>query len=332
MYSEEEIIDSAFEYFRERGFPYRKLPVHVCMQEINKLSQLADDALATSTLGYQVADTYHPERFSTPVTGMKTPLEAFADDKILKRCLTRMLTKGTGIKETLIGGVGGIAITSGTQAAANFRPAYALKMYRKYCQKGDNVLDTSMGFGGRLLGYIASGIGGIYHGIDPNSISVNGNIQMAKALNFTDWVFDTSPVEDLFDLPVGFLNKRRGSMDFAFTSPPYFCKELYADYGNNQSWIRYKTGEQWKEKFLDKMMEYQALCLKDEKYSLVNIEDVTIKGKRYPLVEWCKDSANKAGFTFVGTDSFQLQKRIGRGHEGKEIAEETVLIFRKDLR
>lgn len=330
IYTEEQIVENAFNYFRsEKGFPYRKLSIHVCMQELNKLAELEDDKLATSTLCYQVADTFHPERFHTPVTGMKTPIQAFNDDKILRRCLTRMLTKGTGIKETLIGGVGGIAITSGTQAAANFRPAYALKMYRKYCKQGDSVLDTSMGYGGRLLGYMASGLGGTYHAIDPNSTTVRNNVRMCNELGFKNWKFDTYPVEDLVPLISKELSAREETLDFAFTSPPYFCKELYEDQDGRQSWMRYKTGDEWKEGFLDKMLEYQFFCLKPESHSAINIQDVTIKSKTYPLIAWCKDSAAKAGFTFEGTDSFQLQKRIGSGHENSDIAEEAVLIFKK---
>jgi hypothetical protein len=333
IYSDEEIIEQAFAYFREHGFPYRKLPVHVCMQEINKLAALPDDKLATSVLGYQIADTYHIERFSTPVNGMKTPKEAFYDDKVLKRCLTRMLTKGTGIKETLIGGVGGIAITSGTQAAANFRPAYALKMYRKYCQAGYKVLDTSAGFGGRAVGAMA--FPDLYYvGIDPSTKSHVGNEIMVRDLGFSDRIkFIHSPVEDLLDMPC-FSDWTNQEYDFAFTSPPYFSKELYENYWLEgravQSWSRYPTGEEWKTGFLDKMMLYQYSCLKHGSYSVVNIADVTIRNKIYNLVDWCKDSAARAGFIFEGTDTLNLQKRIGSGHEDAPVATESVLIFKKD--
>lgn len=325
IYDDEAIIDAAFKHFRETGFPYRKLPIHVCMQELNKLANLPDDKLATSTLCYQVADTFHPERFHTKVNGMKTPIEAFNDDKILRRCLTRMLTKGTGIKETLIGGVGGIAITSGTQAAANFRPAYALKMYRKYCQQGDTILDTSAGFGGRMIGAMAFG-DCAYIGFDPSVESHTGNLEMFKALdNGTTKVYlYNKAIEDAK------WDKIQEYADFAFTSPPYFCKEQYQDTGETQSWVRYKTGQEWKTGFLDVMMRYHYAALKQGKFSAVNIEDVVIKGNTYPLVEWCIDSAIKAGFTFWGMDSFQLQKRIGSGHEDSEVAEEAVLIFKKN--
>lgn len=328
IFKDEEIIEASFRYFRQSGFPYRKLPIHVCMQELNKLSQLSDDKLATSTLCYQVADTFHPERFSTPVTGMKTPIQAFNDDKILRRCLTRMLTKGTGIKETLIGGVGGIAITSGTQAAANFRPAYALKMYRKYCRTGNKVLDTCAGFGGRMLGAMA--FPDIkYIGFDPSKTVFEGNKRMALELGFKGRVvLYNMPIEDYntFHMPA--------YADFAFTSCPYFTKEKYEDntdeYGNvTQSWARYPDALDWKKGFLDKMMVHQFKALNLGSYAAVNIEDVTIKGKSYPLVEWCKDSAYQAGFTFNGVDTFQLQKRIGSGHEDSAVAEETVLIFKK---
>jgi len=324
IFSDEEIIDSAFEYFRDKGFPYRKLPIHMCMQELNKLSVLPDNALDTSILAYQVADTYHPHRFQTRVQGMKSPLEAFHDDKILTRCLTRMMEFGTGIKENLIGGVGGIAITSGTQAASNFRPAYAVKMYRKYCKEGDTVLDTSTGFGGRLLGLMAFSYKCHYVGIDPSRRAYRGNLKMAKDLGFSEnlSLYDM-PVEDLEPEPF------RDWCDFALTSPPYFCKELYEE-DDEQSWVRYTTGTEWKEGFLDKMMKFQYVALKDGSISAVNIADVKIKGVTYPLIEWCIDSAMEAGFKLKEVEHFKLQKRIGKGHEfAEDVAKEVVLIFEK---
>lgn len=324
IFSNDTVIESAFNYFRERGFPYRKLPVHMCMQEINKLSELPDESLDTSTLAYQVADTYHPHRFQTRVHGMKSPLEAFYDDKVLQRCLTRMMEHGTGIKESLLGGVGGIAITSGTQAAANFRPAYALKMYRKYCKEGDIVLDTSTGFGGRLLGLMAFGESWHYVGIDPSRRAHRGNLKMAKDLGFSESV-------SLYDIPVEDLDLEpfRNYCDFAFTSPPYFCKELYEE-DDEQSWVRYTTGTEWKEGFLDKMMLFQYSALKENTVSAVNISDVKIKGKEYPLIEWCIDSGMSAGFKLKEVEHFKLQKRIGKGHEfAEDVAKEVVLIFHK---
>jgi hypothetical protein len=296
----------------------------MCMQEINKLSELPDEALDTSVLAYQVADTYHPHRFQTRVQGMKSPLEAFHDDKILTRSLTRMMEHGTGIKESLIGGVGGIAITSGTQAASNFRPAYALKMYRKYCKAGDTILDTSAGFGGRLLGLIAFSRDCYYVGIDPSRRVYRGNTKMAKDLGFSENI-------SLYDLPVEDLNPEHFGdwADFAFTSPPYFCKELYEE-DDEQSWVRYKTADEWKRGFLDKMMQFQFKALKDECISAVNIADVKIKGTTYPLIEWCIDSGMSAGFKLKEVEHFKLQKRLGKGHEfADDIAKEVVLIFSK---
>jgi len=42
---------------------------------------------------------------------------------------------------------------------SNFRPAYAAYVYKKYCRgKAAKLLDISSGYGGRLVGAIASGV------------------------------------------------------------------------------------------------------------------------------------------------------------------------------
>lgn len=323
IFSQDAVVDSAFEYFRNiKGFPYRELPVHMCMQEINKLSELPYDKLETSTLGYKVADTYHPHRFHSRVHGMKSPIDGFNSDKILRRSLNRKMEFGSGIKTELLGGVGGIAITSGVQGCSNFRPAYALKLYRTFCDKDSRILDTSIGYGGRYVGFLAYGKG-FYTGIDPNPLSVFGNERMAEDFSAEERsMFIESPVEDLD--PKDF----KDQYDFAFTSPPYFAKEQYTD-EDTQSWVRYKTGEEWVEKFLYPMFRFQYEALRPNTYNLINIADVKIGTKEYPLIDWCYSIGEYAGFTLEGSMKFNLQKRIGSGHEDSEIAAEQVLIFKK---
>lgn len=73
IYPLDAIVEAAFAYFRTRGFPYRTMPLHVAMQEINALAALGDEELLHSDRGYQVADAYHPHRFAAHAEGMKSP-------------------------------------------------------------------------------------------------------------------------------------------------------------------------------------------------------------------------------------------------------------------
>lgn len=319
IYSPDAIEQAAFLHFRQGGFPYRKLPLYLCLQEINQLANVEIEKLLNSTYGYAVADTYHPHRFAAPVSGMRTPLSAFADDTLLQHTL-HLFQELTGSIPANILSL--LSLVRGTQVCSNFRPAFALYLYKKYCQPGAVVLDTSTGYGGRLVGYIASGLAGTYIGIDPNTQTHRANQAMAHDLLFDQHIeLFNLPAEDVHPMTVA------NRCDFAFTSPPYFSKEQYSD-EETQSWKRYRTGEDWRDGFLAKMLALQFVALKQGCYAVVNIADVTIKNRRYPLVEWAIEMAKQAGFDYITTEEYSLKHRLGAGHE-EDVVTEPVLVFQK---
>jgi hypothetical protein len=250
---------------------------------------------------------------------MKSPLQAFEDDKLLRRALVNAIeggrTVGTEYFTTL-------NIVSGTQAASNFRPGFALLLYRRFANADSVILDTSTGYGGRLVGFMASGCRQ-YIGIDPNIPTHDGNRKMADELGFGSRVeLHNLPAEDV---ATARLYER---CDFAFTSPPYFSKEHYSD-DETQSWKRYGTGEAWRDGFLLPMLRLQYAALRDGCYAVVNIADVKLRGGTYPLAQWTVDAGKEAGFSFVREERFALPGR-DFGADIEDLADsEPVLIFRK---
>jgi hypothetical protein len=211
---------------------------------------------------------------------------------------------------------------SGTQSCSNFRPGFALYLYRKYCKPGAVVLDTSTGYGGRLVGFIASGMAGRYIGIDPNTLTHAANQKMAAALGFSDSVeLHNQPAEDV-DIEL-----LRGRCDFAFTSPPYFCKEIYSA-ESTQSCNRYSTGEAWRVGFLLPMLHLQFAALKSGCTAIVNIADVQIGSTTYPLADWTRSAAKEVGFEYIRTDEFAVVRRMGAGMDD-EVATEPVIVLVK---
>lgn len=323
LFSLDMIASTAYQYFRSTGFPYRKLPLYMCMQEINKLARLDNEKLLHSNLGYHVADTYHPHRFHSSAENMWSPYKAFHDDKRLNKTFQLYLGElGSGIVPLDI--LGNLCVVSTTQACANFRPGFAMHLYKKYCQPEAVVLDTSTGYGGRLIGFIASGLAGTYIGIDPNTVTHEGNQHMASDLYFSENVeLHNMPAEDVDHDVV------RNRCDFAFTSPPYFAKEHYSD-EDTQSWKRYGTGDAWRTGFLQKMLALQYAALKPGSHAIVNIADVQLRGEWYPLAQWTIEDGKSAGFTHVETLEFPLNRRFGEGHTD-EVAMEPVIVFRKEV-
>jgi hypothetical protein len=319
VFDAEAVIESAFHWFRKTGFPYRNLPIHVCMQEINRLAASSAESMVSCKTAYYVADTYHRHRLAATAEGMMSPVDAFEDDDLLRRAIRLKVECGRNVGDDCLDT---IPVISGTQACSNFRPGFACRLYREYCEPGATVLDTSTGYGGRLVGFIASGMAGLYIGVDPNTKTHAGNLRMAEDLGFGGKVeLHNLPAEDVSHEVV------LGRCDFAFTSPPYFRKEHYSE-EPTQSWKRYQTGDAWRDGFLLPMLGLQFAALKPGKYAIVNIADVTIKGKPFPLVTWTVAMADKVGFRYVRTDEFAMQKRFGAGHDD-DVAIEPVLVFRK---
>ena len=318
IFSHQQIEDAAFQHFRVTGFPYVKLTPHESMLEINYLTGLSTTELRHTSVAYKVAETYHPHRRHACANGFRSPFDSFQNDKLLRHAIQLELKSGAITPHLHY-----LGLVTGTQACWNFRPGFALSQYRKYCKPGLTVLDTSTGYGGRLVGFIASGFAGKYIGIDPSTLTHCGNLKMASELGYSNAVeLHNLPAEDVrpSDLP---------PCDFAFTSPPYFSKEHYSE-EETQSWKRYKSGESWRVGFLLPMFRLQFAVLKPASISIVNIADAKVEGQIYPLVDWAVDAAGKAGFSFIKREEFPMARRIGTGgHLSDKVATEAILVFQK---
>jgi DNA modification methylase len=134
-----------------------------------------------------------------------------------------------------------------------------------------------------------------------------------------------SPAEDVN------VESVRNQCDFAFTSPPYFCTEIYSE-EDTQSCNRYKTGENWRDGFLAPTMRLQYAALKQGSIACMNVADVKIKGVVYPLVDWTLACGLAAGFKHVRTNHYKLHRHLGvGGTDNKNVARaEEVIIFCKE--
>jgi hypothetical protein len=300
------------------------------LQEMNKLAALSQDAALRSTLGYAIADSYHPERFEVEIEGKRRAIDVFNEDKSLKHALELQLDSSGRIPA---GHFGALDVVHGAQVASNFRPGFAMHLYRRFCDAGANVLDPCAGYGGRLVGWLAALMGGTYTGIDPNDRTQVGNRDMVSALVSNehevqaDVTLLTIPFEDYCESSE-FIDHWHEQIDFVFTSPPYFSKEHYSD-DDTQSWRRYSTIEAWVAGFLQVMLDGCYYALKPGKICAINISDVTIPtgGTTYELQRYTVECAAKAGFLHRETMRFDFGRRVGGGEQS--IATEPVFLFVK---
>jgi len=157
---------------------------------------------------------------------------------------------------------------TGTQIAHEFKPYLARQIYLDYCEPGARVLDPCAGWGGRMIGFAASGLGGEYIATDPSSKTYQGLLRLKEFLMYAECI---KPLHIcVHNLPFEDLVVEEDYFDFAFTSPPYFNTELYSE-EETQAFNRYKTLEEFNEKFLTVLISKTMDALKPGKCFLLNI-------------------------------------------------------------
>ncbi|MEE9410867.1 MAG: hypothetical protein V3V41_08065 [Candidatus Heimdallarchaeota archaeon] len=150
--------------------------------------------------------------------------------------------------------------------ASQFKPTVAKAIYRRYDSK--NVLDFSMGWGDRLAGFYASPKTERYVGTDPNIDLQDGYREQVKLYGIS-----TSKEVIIRDKPAEEMIYETEEFDTIFTSPPYFDTERYSTM-DTQSWVRYKTLDEWLKKFLFESIERAWVALKRDGVMLLNLSDV----------------------------------------------------------
>ncbi len=308
-----DFVNNVFEHYRSTGFPYYKLTDIDIQKELIKLQKyntsniLDGDILKQTMLGLNLANFYMPHMYSTKCNGFRTPYDNFIDDEWLLKTIKKRIQLGdnmsdSGIRKTL-------SFISGSHKVSNFRPTIAKWVYDNFSGDG-KVLDYSAGYGGRLLGAISSDKVISYTGVDPCLNTYNGLCEIKKVSNKDIYLYNEA-FEDVI------LNE---TYDLSFSSPPYYNTEEY-DYSDKQSFIRYKTKDDWKNNFLTKIIEKNFELLKQNGIFIINIANV----KNYKTLE--EDTISiciKTGFTLVHTYKMSLSSLMKGGFKY-----EPIFIFKK---
>lgn len=300
-----ERAEKALIYARTRGVPKYEYSSYEKGVEFAKIckakfaSSIVDGEVLQLLHGIGLAWSYFPHHWGVYVMKMKTPLDIFYDDALLKKALISRMKWGgdTNIREdgylTDSQLRKAIRTASGVQSVSNFRPVAAAAIYHKYAGNGV-IWDMSCGFGGRLFRAIASGRVTKYIGTEPATETFAGLMQIK---------------EDYASYPIDIELHKCGSEDFipdcmvdlCFTSPPYFNTEKYSD-EDSQSYMKYLTPKEWNEGFLKKTMENCKSCLNENGYMIINIANV----KSHKTLE--QDTVDIAlGLGFVHEETLKLR-------------------------
>jgi len=312
VFTEDEVKAAAWAFFRDHGVQHRELAAFEVMSQINALARNVGNASSFVA----VADWKQAHRYDAEVEGKIKLASGLEKRDVVEKAVG--ISIGDGVKVTRWGAQSRAGMIKNVQVAKNFWPAVARDIYRRF--GGGRVLDTSTGYGGRLVGALASGCVSHYVGIDPNAETCEGNAELLRELGKESFA-------TIINAPAEIVNASAvGVVDMAFTSPPYFTKEHYSD-EETQSWKRYgESFEAWCNGFLQPMMALTFECLKSGGTAVVNVEDVTIKSKTHPLVEATEEAGTRAGFELLESSTIPMPRNASWIEKAPD---ESLLVFRK---
>ena len=315
-------LDILFQYWRRARFPHYKVHEHKKQRDLKLLrdfdeqSIFSDKKIDQTMHGLSLAWSYFPHWVDVSCGNQKeSPIERWNDDVVLKSVIRKtwkwQLTHGNGTF-TLNRLRQNFKIYGASQTVSNFRPTVAKYIYNTYGNKGV-IWDMSMGWGGRLLGFLSSDCR-IYVGTDPSTKTYDGIVKMNHELNTGE--------KQVFPFKYGSEDYKPicQSIDLCFTSPPYFDTEKYSD-EPTQSYIKYPSEQQWLDEFLTQTIQNCHYGLKIGGYMILNIANTP---KHKTIEDETVRISKENGFEHVDTLYLILSSVSGKGQKL-----EPIFVFKK---
>lgn len=204
-------------------------------------------------------------------------------------------------------------------------PSHMLVLRRE----GHIFVTGNCGFGGRMLGALSSKKNFKYVGTDPNTETMYHLHQLGE------YVEQVTGREDSYELHccgseefVGPAN----SVDFAFSSPPYFDLEVYSD-EPTQCYNKFPKLDEWLEGYVRQTIKNIGHMLKPGCCYAVNIADFTVGGGGTVAYvdEWIRLSTEE-GMPLFDTVYLGVTARAGSMEQAAgELKKENILVFKKPL-
>jgi hypothetical protein len=200
------------------------------------------------------------------------------------------------------------------------------------------VYDPSSGWGGRILGAMSLIRPIHYVGTDPNTENIIMDLGISRYEYLADFYlkaigergslsskfFDTKETHtyELFQDGSETIknnerfHKYKGKLDFVFTSPPYFNREMYSD-DPTQSYKAHSQYSDWRDNFLRPTLETAVEYLKSDRYLCWNIANIKVSDNKIINLE---------------EDSLEILKSLGMEYRGKICMIMTKMIGNTDPR
>ena len=306
------------------------VPSHMLVLRYNGIVNITGNCgagIGTSLCNYLFPNLYDtPSAHDLDKENARSLFEKFHNDKYLRRAIEFCFgyKNGCPVPTSVTGGLRLVG-----SAPTNFRPMNAKAVYERFCPKGGVIYDYCCGFGGRLLGALSSKNNYKYVGTDPCIETMYHLHQLGQ------YIEQVTGREDSYELHCCGSEEFRGpknSIDFAFSSPPYFNLEVYSD-EPTQCFNKFPELEGWLEGFVRPTIQNIKHMLKPGKLYAVNIADFKVgSGKEVAYVdEWIRISTEE-GMPLFDTVYLGVTARAGSAEQAAgELKKENILIFKKPL-
>ena len=297
----ERLVEWLFNLIRSRD---NAVPLHMWSDDIfNKIvSSLCDidtnvtyqdGAYSLNNIGANILTQFFPEILDVVKSGKASPRDFFKDDKRLLGYCKTVLKYCTSPLEMFK-----MMSFRGSSRCYNFRPATAKTIYELYGKDNCKVLDTSSGFGGRLLGFFTAKNTSEYVGIDPNTADSCNRFILYMSRYFNKKAYVNKIGSE--DFTVENYPQYENYFDISFTSPPYFNIERYSD-DITQSHVKFNTYDAWVDGFYRNTIYNSCNSLKLDGVFAVNISWVD------NIKEYTEEFLNDCGFYIIKEDKYLLR-------------------------
>ena len=273
-------VESFAQFWETRGFPHHvprpeALPVLASLDDSHIIQ---GDVIRARQVGQEICQGIATHIWGAKSYGAKSPLELFSDPTKLRQVIDFCFRMGDVPNASRLRSSLRLWRRGGVY---NFRPSAAKALVDRYCPQNGVVFDPCGGYGGRLLGSVLSKANARYVACEPAVDTYTA------LLRLTDWVASYVPSVQsrvtLHNLPAEEM-VFPSSVDVVMTSPPYWKREVYDD-AETQSALRYPTYESWLHNFWETVLQRSVRCLRVGGVLILNVDDFSLEGKHYPLIE-----------------------------------------------
>lgn len=283
-------------------------------------------------IGTTLCNFLFPNIFDTPSAhdldkeNARSLSEKFCNETYLKRAIKFCFSykDGCPVPTNVMGGLRLVG-----SAPTNFRPMNAKAVYERFCPKGGTILDICCGFGGRMLGALSSKNNYRYVGTDPCTETMYHLHELAE---YIEQVTGRENSYELHCCGSEVFKGKPNSIDFAFSSPPYFNLEVYSD-EETQCYNKFPTLDEWLEGFVRATIKNIKYMLKGGCFYAINIADFKVGGGQEVAYvdEWIRISTEE-GMPLFDTVYLGVTARAGSAEQASgELKKENILIFKKPL-